>query len=116
MNMNEILIGLIIFIHELLIYFLIFGFLLSKNYLIYHIIFLPVTYIHWMTNNDKCFLTDLEYKLKNKDSPYTHDNANPFMKRFFSKFGINLTDDNTYKLTMILFVSSWLISLYKYMN
>lgn len=40
--------------------FMLFGFLLPRKYLVYYIIFWFIIQVHWLSNNGKCVLTELE--------------------------------------------------------
>lgn len=55
-------------IHHFVFFTLVFGFLLPKPYLKYHIVVLIIGFLHWHTNNQRCILTDIHKKIiKNDD-------------------------------------------------
>lgn len=106
---------LLIIFHKLLVYFMMFGFLLPRKYLFYHLITFPLIILHWIFNEEKCFLTELEYKLKGlKDAPvYTKDHNYPFMKRVYADFGFHPTNEQMHSIVMISLFGSWLITFYR---
>jgi len=94
-------------IHNILMFFTIFGFILPKKYLMFHALTFPLILLHWKTNNDKCVLSQLEKYL-------TGDNSDSsFMKSFFERFGINLTMRGVDILNITLFTVAWLITMYR---
>ena len=102
--------------HRVFTYFTLFGFLLPKKYLIYHLLCFPGILIHWMTNNNKCILTELEIQLSGKSwSEYESEYSIKLLK----SFGINVkkdknTKDFITKLYITSYTISWLISLIRY--
>ncbi len=107
------------FFHKLFVYFIVFGFLLPKKYLIYHLIVWPLVWLHWKTNNNYCFLTQLESKLNGKESPnvieaHANSGDTEFMKRLFNNMGIVMPIERIHLLTRILFTTSWIISSNRY--
>ena len=56
----NIILNLIRLAHISICLLLAFGFLLPNKYLIFHIIFYPLVLLHWYTNKNNCFLTELE--------------------------------------------------------
>lgn len=113
--MKEILIKIIVLFHKLLVYFMLFGFVLPKKYLYLHIMTWPIVYLHWQINNDKCFLTELEYKLKGipyKSVPNSsNDHDYPFMRRIFGDIGLNLTNEQIHSFILKYLTLAWAISL-----
>jgi hypothetical protein len=105
--------------HKLFVYFVVFGFLLPKKYLIYHLVTWPLVWFHWKTNNGYCFLTQLESRLNNKDSPnvveaHANSGDSEFMRQLFNNIGIVISLERIHLLTEILFTTSWVISFYRY--
>lgn len=118
--MKQIIINLIVLIHKLIVYLMLFGFLLPQKYLYLHLIAWPAVYLHWQLNNDKCFLTELEYTLKDieydKIPKSKDDHDFPFMRRIFNDdLGLQLTDlqIHTYILKYLTIV--WFVSLIRIM-
>ena len=106
-------------LHKLIVYFMVFGFLLPKKYLIYHLIVWPLVWLHWKTNNNYCFLTQLESKLNGKESPnvieaQADSTDTEFMKQLFNSIGIIMPIERIHLLTRIMFTTSWTISSYIY--
>ena len=107
------------FFHKLIVYLIVFGFLLPKKYLIYHLVTWPLVWFHWKTNNGYCFLTQLESRLNNKDSPnvveaHANSSDSEFMRQLFNNIGIVISLERLHLLTEILFTTSWVISSYRY--
>ncbi len=111
--LKQILIFFLIFIHKLIVYFMILGFLLPYKYLYIFLLTWPIVYIHWQLNNDMCCLTQLEYYLKNKPNPPTskEDHDYPFAKKFLSIFNINLPNDKIHQFILINLTILWFIGL-----
>ena len=97
-------------IHFLVGFPALFGFLLPKKYLIYHLSLYPLFLFHWYTNNGNCFFTEIEKKITN----YVPGTSPPlFLHELLMKFGINIDYDNEQQkqlLNQIIFGTSWLIS------
>ena len=107
------------FFHKLFVYFIVFGFLLPKKYLIYHLIAWPLVWFHWKTNNNYCFLTQIENRLNEQNVPNVveaqeNSGDTEFMKRLFNSMGIMISLERIHLLTQILFTTSWTISSYRY--
>lgn len=102
-------------IHKIIVYFMLFGFLLPINFVYIHSITWPIVYLHWKFNNDKCILTEMEYKLKNIE--YNHipktseDHDFPFMRKLFSELGINLNNQQIDKFIIKYLTIVWIISI-----
>ena len=118
-NIKKYLSLVIHIFHKFFVYFIVFGFLLPKKYLRYHLFAWPLVWLHWKTNNGYCFLTQLENRLNGKESPNVieaHANSTDaeFMKRLFNNMGIIMPIERIHLLTNILFTASWVISSYRY--
>lgn len=98
-------------LHRILVYFNLFGFLLPKKYLIYHLFLWPIILIHWLTNNNKCFLTQLEIQLSGNN---WGKKESDFGIGIAKSFGINLSKKETDKISITLATISWLISLIRF--
>lgn len=68
MNKKQVIIKLIRLTHILICSFLAFGFLLPLKFLKYHLVFFPLVLAHWATNNDKCFVTELEQNIRSQEN------------------------------------------------
>jgi hypothetical protein len=93
----------IIIIHKLIVFFMFFGFLLPKKYLWLHLLMYPIVRLHWFLNNNKCFLTELQFENVQGDDY-------PFMKQFFRDIGFNLSNQQLQYITDYGLLFCWLIS------
>ena len=120
--MYKILLYLINKIHKILIYFWGFGFMLPKKYLTYHLPWFPLIIMHWLTNDNYCFITDLEeylvYKIMSKKN---YDLNNNFPKSGFQQFFDFLYGEYNHPslkkktiIVILIYGLSWVISFYKY--
>jgi hypothetical protein len=66
-----LLLFLLYVIHNALIAYVAFGFLLPKKYLIYYVFFWPIMFLQWKVNGDRCFITEWEDKLNNDNNDRT---------------------------------------------
>lgn len=110
--MKFILIDILDKIHKLVVYFSFLGFLLPKKYLIYHLFAYPLLRVHWKLNNNRCILTELEYKLKNMNNPpiYKEDHDYPYMQKLFKSYGFNFDNKQLHDITMNGLLLSWIIT------
>jgi len=102
-------------IHILVLLFAVFGFLLPKKYLILHLLMWPAILIHWLTNDDKCVLTELEKNTQSDDEEYVHFSLK-IHKILGLKRGKTEDDDKNTMVNIytICYSITWLISLYRY--
>jgi hypothetical protein len=121
--MKESLIFIVNAFHKLLVYFMIFGCLLPPKYLWIHILLWPVVLIHWQFNKGKCCLTQFELYLKHntcrEDSPTVendHGGDYYFVKSILADVNIHLTNEQMHMGTRVLFSTTWLISLVRYLT
>ncbi len=114
--LKKILLYLIIIIHKLFVYFMILGFLLPRKYLYLFLISWPLVYIHWNLNNNKCILTEWEYKLKNiKDVPIVNkDHDFPFINKMLNEWNIYLSNNQIHYLIISLLTITWTIGLIRF--
>jgi hypothetical protein len=91
------------YLHYIVTFFILFGGIITNNYNIikFHIIFNTFIIIHWLTNNNKCFLSE-----------YDHDGSNEYSSGLLKKIGINVENNEnllnfiTYSVVIIpLFLS-----------
>jgi hypothetical protein len=103
---------IVICIHIFILFALIFGFFIPGKYLIYYLIIWPAIYIHWLFNDGKCMLTDIENKLNdnhyNNVDEYRYKNYNNVFKQLkkYSIYFDNIDDFTTkiYTTASILWV------------
>jgi len=103
---------IVICIHIFILFALIFGFFIPGKYLIYYLIIWPAIYIHWLFNDDRCMLTDIENKLNdnhyNNVDEYRYKNYNNVFKQLkkYSIYFDNIDDFTTkiYTTASILWV------------
>jgi hypothetical protein len=96
-----------------------FGCFLPKKYLPFHLLSWPLVYLHWKTNNNKCVISQIEYKLKynttiNSPTSDNHDDDYYFMKKIFKDIGADFSNKQLSYLTYSLFTISWIISFFRY--
>ena len=99
-------------IHRIIVYITLFGFILPKKYLKYHLFMWPTILLHWVTNNNRCFLTDLEIKLSGSAWKESE-----FGVKIARSLGFNIKEKTSKNLTKIyttFYAISWFISLYRY--
>lgn len=101
-------------IHLIIFLFIIFAPLSdNKEILFLHVIFIPLLFIHWMTNNNICAITELEMQLRKKiNSNPDNSKENCFTCKIIDPvFDLNKSEQNNviYGTTFAL----WLWSLNK---
>ena len=70
-------------IHYLITIFILFGWAHdNKKLLLIHMIFICGVLIHWITNNNRCFLSEYDYG----------DDPNAYTKNLLNKVGIKLNN------------------------
>ena len=101
-------------IHILFISVVIFGCLFPPRFLIYHLILWPGLLLHWKLNNNKCFLTEIEKKLRGTKTTLLQDNWS-FSKNILNSMGLSIVikTKNTENFFHIIYILSWLISLFR---
>ena len=101
---------LIVSIHKLIVYFMIFGSLLPYNYLFYFLFIAPLVYLQLQINNNKCTLSELEKYLDNKKCDKT------FIRSMLEEYDIYISQEKLdYLLTYIL-TGSWILGFIRYLN
>jgi len=86
-------VDLLEYIHRIILYFMLFGFILPQKYAWIHGITFPLVYWHWTKNDGNCILTEMEYKLRGKTLPKGGMNDYPFMRRIFKELGLDFTNE-----------------------
>ena len=71
----------------------------------------PGILLHWLTNNNRCFLSDLEVKLSGES---WGEKESDFGIKIAKSFGINITLKDTTKIYIIVYTITWLISLLRF--
>lgn len=78
-----------------------------------HLVFVPGMMLHWYTNDNKCFLTNLENNLKRKNK-INEEEEKGFANKIISRVFNYEIDDKSFDKFMYVFVSGLLsVSLYK---
>ncbi len=92
------------------------GFLLPRKYLYLYIIAWPIVYIHWQLNNNKCILTEIEYKLQNKKNTPTanKDHDFPFINKMLNEWNIYLSNNQIHYLIFFILTITWIIGLIRF--
>ena len=104
------------FVHSLFLNYAVFGgiFTSSKVGLWIHSTTLPLTLLHWNTNNNKCFITELEHKyVKNTKYESWVEKRPLFTQRYLSLFGIYLEEQNVETLLRYAILLTWSYTLFK---
>lgn len=99
----------ILFIHHIINIFIYFGWLFNAhNVLLFHVVFPLLVLLHWKTNNNRCFLTQIinEY--------CGYDDGHPFHDLLYMVGLKNYVWFNNYGIYFVVGISS-LLSLYKIM-
>jgi hypothetical protein len=110
--MNLVLARIVCIIHLLAIGFIVFGWLLPQNFLIFHITFVPLTFLHWKTNNNRCVLTQLQkYFEKGKVKKAEEGD---FVRSLFKKMGLELSNKQLFFVIYGLMFLSLFISILRY--
>lgn len=90
--------------HHFIFITLVFGFLLPKPLLKYHVIALLIGFLHWQSNNQQCILTDIQRKLLNdKDYSFFKDTV----------FQNKISKTQAFYISYLTFLISLLISLWR---
>ena len=106
--------------HRIQVYLTVFGFLLPKKLLIFHLLIWPSMIIHWIFNDNKCILTELEVELSGKS---WGESQAEFSTKLLRTLGFNLNSEDIYfnmqcdritNIYIILYSISWVISLIRY--
>ena len=95
-------------LHIVSILFLIFGCLLSKSFLIVHLILIPIVIIQWLLNKDQCVLTQLQWALEGRTAPSGEQGQ--FIKSLFNKIGWSFSDKQLFFIIYGIMIGSGLIS------
>lgn len=82
-----------------------------------HVFFVPLMILHWKTNRNRCFLSQLEEKYKSplsstKDKLPVEVEESQFIKMIFKKFfGIVPSDKALEKIIYALIIFVWILSM-----
>lgn len=112
-----LLINILVFSHSLIVLFLFWGFLLPKKYLVYHLIAWPIVWLHWQLNNQRCILTEWEFKLRgvhDQEIIKVTENDSPFMRKFYKVIlgdDKSISNETIHNSVVFGFTFSWIISL-----
>jgi hypothetical protein len=70
--------------------------------------------MHWITNNNRCVLTDIEKKMITDPNIPLPEDDNWFNRRVLRALGYEVRDVLT--LTYCMFTIPWVISLFRYLH
>ncbi|MES2962417.1 MAG: DUF2784 family protein [Bdellovibrionota bacterium] len=110
--MTNSLIRTLQFLHMAVLVFVIFGgFLPWKEVWLVHMVFVPLMFLHWKTNNNRCVLTQIESHLKGEREV----SESGFIKRLWiSIFRREPSDLTLLRVTNSILVLSWGLSTTRY--
>lgn len=106
--MKKILFIITTYIHKLIVYTMLFGFLLPEKYLIYFLLLGIIVYLLLKFNNDKCILTEFQNYLENKQN-----NKKTFIEYMFKEFRIYLRRNELNFIHKFIQIS-WIIGILRY--
>ncbi|MDY7022300.1 MAG: DUF2784 family protein [Cyanobacteriota bacterium] len=111
MNWKNILIALTKFLHILILFFVMFGWLIpSQVWRIIHLIFIPAMIVQWQFNQGTCILTNFENKLRG-ETAQKQQQQGQFIKGLLGKYFQPLPSDQIIKnLIYGIITTSWLFS------
>ena len=85
-RMAQLLAKILFWLHLIIVAFLVFGFLLPKDYLLLHLWAVPLTILQWWFNKNQCILTQWQQKLEGKAKPQPGEESG-FVLRLCEKMG-----------------------------
>jgi hypothetical protein len=109
--------NLLNWLHELFVIVMIFGCFINDNYIRVHLYAFPILIIHWLTNDGYCFVTEVTAKMSEESDKLYGDkeeSSRLFMKRFYLKYGLDLSGYWLNVSTITFFFIAWIISSYRY--
>ena len=109
--------NLINWLHELFVIVMVFGCFIKIDYIKFHLYAFPILIIHWLTNEGYCFISEVTAKMSEEsDVLYgdKEDSSRLFMKRFWKKYGLDLSGYWLNISIITLFFIAWIISSYRY--
>ena len=112
MNYVNICANIVLFIHIIGIIILLFGFMLPRKYLLYHLMILPFVFLNWLIDNNNCILTKLECTLRGEEKKQ----SNAFISNTLQYLNLNVTEENIDNNIHIIFIIPWLISCIRLYN
>jgi hypothetical protein len=113
--MDKVLLSLVTIIHLLVVFFVVIVPFFGNNYLLFvHAIIVPFIMLHWLANDDNCFLTMVELHLRSKIDGKPADKNDCITCRIMSPI-YNVTTQHAEYTTSIYMITSllWMISLGK---
>lgn len=105
--MNQLFNNLLNIIHNSITFIITIGPFLPAKYLIYYLFIGPTLYFHWLYNDNKCMITELEFKTDNNFFNNFTEYIFYKTKRTFSnynKFNINFKSFESYYKAMIYYI------------
>lgn len=114
LNSQKLLIvRLIHFLHWAIIAFVVLGWLIPFESILWiHIFVIPALVIHWQTNKGRCVLTQIEDRLKRPEDLTAAEEEESFIRKAFRNYlGIKLTDQSLKVLIYTAMGLAWIASL-----
>jgi len=103
-NISQFLAKLISLTHMSAILFLVFGFILPKVFLTFHIVAIILTVFQWKVNNNQCLLTQWQQRLEKKNQ--FNELEGHFTQNLMKKMGFDLNRSQLFYLIYgVLFLS-----------
>ena len=106
-------------LHFIIALYIIFGQFLLPSLNKYYIYIIPLLLYHWKTNNNNCFLSQLEnYFIKNDNIKKNQKNIGYFNYNYINKklnrfFKINISNIYLDNISIFILLSLWIWSLIK---
>jgi len=115
--MNDNIANFILYIHYVLISFILIGhILLPKEYLKYYILLIIIIFLDWNDLDGQCILTRLEYYYRTGIWQQTNYSPEVFRPTVNKIFNINLNKEEGNKLNNFIFLLCLLIGFLRYTN
>ena len=96
---------------------MVFGCFIQIDYIKFHLYAFPILIIHWLTNEGYCFISEVTAKMSEESDVLYGDkeeSSRLFMKRFWNKYGLDLSGYWLNVSTITLFFIAWIISAYRF--
>jgi hypothetical protein len=115
MEIKKIMSWFLKVMHLILGTFLVWGAFISKKYLIYFLFLLPVIYLHWLTNNNNCVLTELELCLDSNPNCINNGENFEILGYILNYMNIDVPHKPDRQIIFCAVVSFfWVVGLYRY--
>ncbi len=108
--LRKVLLGLLKIVHLVILLFVVFGWLLPRNWLLIHLIFVPLMVLQWQFNQGSCILTNWENAIRGNTKIKTQQQGQ-FIKGILGKFCQPLPSDAVIKRWVYGVIAlSWILS------